>query len=167
MPYSGNVADLEVDRTVAAIRVAAFLERANRLSHRVDILGIGGARALLDDLQAERRGVLAIRLDVAIGVLAQRHAGLLRLENRAIVDVGEVHDVPDGEAGLILERAAQDVDGHERPEVADVPSRIGRQPARIHAHHVVARGAKGSSRRVSVLKRSMSGNAEFRVLNVE
>ena len=35
---------------------------------------VGGARRLLDRLEAERRRVLVKRRDVAIGVLAQRHA---------------------------------------------------------------------------------------------
>ncbi len=84
-------------------------------------------------------GVLAVRLHVAVGVLAKRHAGFLGFENRAIVHVGEVHDVADGEAGLVLQGAAEHVDGDERPEVPDVSAGVGGQPARVHAHQVVAR----------------------------
>ena len=139
----GKRRDLEVDRAVAAVSVAALLERANRLPHGFDILGIGGARAFFDDLEAKRRGVFPIRLDVAVGIFAQRHAGLLRFEDRAVVDVREIHHVADREAGLILERPAQHVDGDKRAEVADVPARIGREPARIHPHRVVARWSEG------------------------
>ena len=138
----GEGRDLEVDGPVAAIGVAALFERPDRLPHRLDVLGVGRARALFDDLETERRRVLAVRLDVAVGVLAQRHAGFLRLEDRAIVDVGEVHHVADVEAGLILQRAAQHVDGDKRPEVADVPAGVGRQPARVHPHEVVARAVR-------------------------
>ena len=134
----GKGRNLEVDGPVAAIGVSALFERPDRLPHRLDVLGIGGARALFDDLEAERRRILAVRLDVAVGVFAQRHAGFLRLEDRAVVDVGEVHDVPDVEAGLILQRAAEHVDGDKRPEVADVPAGVGRQPAGVHPHEVVA-----------------------------
>ncbi len=134
----GKGRNLEVDGPVAAIRVAARFERPDRLPHRLDVLGIGGARALFHDLEAKRRRILAVRLDVAVGVFAQRHAGLLRLEDGAVVDVGEVHDVPDVEAGLILQRAAQHVDGDKRPEVADVAAGIGGQPARVHPDGVVA-----------------------------
>ena len=142
LPVFRKRRDLEVDGTVAAIGVATFLERADRLPHRLDIRRISRSRAFLDDLQPERRCVLAIGVDVAVRVLAQRHASLLRLEDRPVVDVGEVHDVPDVEASLILERAAEDVDGHEGPEIPDVPSGVGRQPARVHAHEVLSQGRK-------------------------
>ncbi len=101
---------------------------------------VGGPRLLLGGLEPERRRVLAKRRDVAIGVLAQRHAGLVRFEDRAVVDVGEVHHVPHVEALLVLERPAQDVDGDERAEVADVAARVDGQAARIHADLVVAGG---------------------------
>ena len=58
----GERGDLEVDRPVASIGVPALFERADRLPHRLDVLGVGRARALLDGLQAERRGVLAVGL---------------------------------------------------------------------------------------------------------
>ncbi len=40
-------------------------------------------------------------------------------------------------AEQILQRAAQDVDADERPEVADVPARVDRQAAGVHADGVV------------------------------
>ena len=54
-------------------------------------------------------------------------------------------------AAQVLERAAQHVEAHERPEVADVPAGVDGEAARVHAHGVVASGANGSSWRVSVL----------------
>ena len=72
----------------------------------------------------------------AWSVARGRHVCLLRLEDRTIVDVGEVHHVPHAVAGLVLQRAAQDVQRHERPEVADVTAGIHGEPAGIHAHLV-------------------------------
>ena len=94
---------------------------------------VGRARILLHRLEAHRRRVLEVRRDVPIGVLAQRHAGLRRRVDRLVVHVREVHDVAHGVAFLVPQRAAQHVQADERPEVADVPARVHRQPARVHA----------------------------------
>ena len=133
--------DLEVDRPVAAVGVAVALERLDHVGHRRDVLVVGGARLLLDRLEAERRGVLAERGDELVRVLAQRHAGLLRLEDGAVVHVGVVHHVPHVVALLVLQRAAQHVERDEGAEVADVAARVDRQAAGVHADPVVP--AKG------------------------
>ena len=139
----GECRDLEIDRPIAPVGVAALFERANRLPHRLDVLGIGRARILLDDLQSQHRRIPEVGLDELIGVLAQRQPGLLRFEDRAIVDIGEVHHVTNREAGVILQRSPQDIDCHEGAKVADVAAGVGRQAARIHPHQIVARRGKG------------------------
>ena len=66
--------DLEVDRSVADVGVAVLLERADQVGHRLQVGLVGGARRLLDLLEAERARVLAEHRDVLIGVGAQLHA---------------------------------------------------------------------------------------------
>ena len=116
--------------------MAVLLERLDHAGHRRDV--IGGARRVLDRLEAERRGVLLERVDELLRVLAQRLAGLHRLDDRPIVDVGVVAHLLHGVA-VELERAAQDVERDERAEVADVAARIHGQAARVHAHGLALR----------------------------
>jgi hypothetical protein len=59
-----------------------------------------------------------------------------------VVHVGEVHDVVHLVAGHVLQRAAQHVHAHERPEVADMPARIDGQAAGVHPHGLSARRNK-------------------------
>ena len=132
--------DLEVDRAVAPVGMSVLLERLDRVGHRGEILGISGARILFHRLEPECRRVLPEEIDVAIGVFAQRHACLLGLEDRPIVNVGEVHHLAYGIARLVCERAAEDVERDEGSEVADVPARVHRQAARVHPHGIVVCG---------------------------
>ena len=81
---------------------------------------------------------LAKAFDELLRVLAQRPAGLHRLGDRAVVDVGVVAHLRDAMA-LGLERAAQHVEGDERAEVADVSARVDREAARVHPHVVAHR----------------------------
>ena len=131
--------DLEIDRPVALVGVAVLLERPDELRHRIEVLLVGRARPLFDVFEPQRARVFEKRVDPLIRVLAQRHAGLLRSGDRAIVDVREVHDVPDLVVFEVSQRAPQHVDGNERPEVADVAAAVHREPARVHADEVVLR----------------------------
>ena len=99
---------------------------------------VGRARRELDRLEPERGRVLLERLDELLRVLAQRLSRLHRLDDGAIVHVGVIADLLHGVA-LGLERAAQHVERDERPEVADVPARVDRQPARVHADGLALR----------------------------
>ena len=93
----------------------ARFERADHIGHRAQVLLVGGARVLFDLFQTERGRVLAEGgMNPALGVLAQRHAGLLRFDDGLIVDVGEVDDVAHVVAELVLQDATQDVDGRRR-----------------------------------------------------
>jgi hypothetical protein len=142
LAVSGERRDLEVDRAVAAIGVPVRLERLDRIAHRGDVGVVRGAGILLVFLEAERRRVLHERVDVAAGVLAQRQAGLLRFEDGPVVDVGEVHHLADVVAGLVLQRAAQDVERDERPEIADVAAGVGGEAARVHADEIASGGCE-------------------------
>ena len=88
---------------------------------------------------AELIGVLAKRRDPLLGVVAQRHAGLLRTGDRLVVDVGVVDDLAHLVAAEVLQRAPQHVDADEGAEVADVRARVDRRAAGVHADGVVAR----------------------------
>ena len=94
---------------------------------------------LLDLLEPERARVLAERGDELVGVLAQRHARLLRPGDGPVVDVGEVHHLPDAVPALVLQRAAQHVEADEGPEVPDVAAVVDREAAGVHADRVVAK----------------------------
>ena len=130
--------DLEIDRAVGRVGVPPLAERVDHVGHRLQVLVVGGARRVLDRLDAERQRVLAKRLDVLVGVLAQRQARLRGAGDRLVVHVGEVHDVVHLVAGHVLQRAAQHVHAHEGAEVADVAAGVDGQAARVHAHGVVA-----------------------------
>ena len=63
LAVAGQRRNLEVDRAVAAVGMAVALERLDRLPHRLDVLGIRGARILFDRLEPEGGGVLLERGD--------------------------------------------------------------------------------------------------------
>ena len=77
-----------------------------------------------------------------VGVGAQVHARFLRAENRLVVHVGEVDDLPHVVAQEIFEGTPEHIDADKRPEVADVAARIDREPARVQAHRVACRRRK-------------------------
>ena len=129
--------DLEIDGSVALVRVTVLLERAHELRHRLEVLFVGRARPLFHVLEPERARILEERVDPLVRVLAQRLPRLLRSRNRAIVDVGEVDDLTDVVVLEMPKRPAQHVDGEERAEVADVPTGVHREPARVHADEIV------------------------------
>ena len=97
--------------------------------HAVDVLG--GAGHLLRALDAQGVHVLKKGLLEVGRVLADGHAGGGGVADDLVVDVGDVHDVVDGDAEQ-LEGAAENVDLQEGAEVADVAV-------------VVDRGAAGST----------------------
>ena len=109
------------------------------LGHRAQVGFVGRARRLLGRLEPERRGVLAERGDVLVGVLAQRHAGgfcapaIVRSSTSVKFITWCTREAAD-----VVQRAAQHVEADERPEVADVAAVVDRETARVHAHGVVA-----------------------------
>ena len=125
----GEGRNLEVDRAIALVGMAVLLERLDHPGHRRNV--IGGARRELHRLEAQRGGVLLERLDELLRVFAQRLARLHRLDDRPIVHVGVIADLLHRVA-LGLERAAEDVQRDERPEISDVPPRVHGEAARVH-----------------------------------
>ncbi len=112
-------------------------ERGDRLPHPRNVLVVCGTRHLLGRFEAEGRGVFAEGFDVAPGVFTQRHPRLLRLGNRTVVHVGEIHDVAHAESRFGLERAPQHVADDEGAEIADVAARVHGQPTAVHPDGVV------------------------------
>ena len=129
----------------------ARLELLDHRDHRAQVGFVGRAGILLRRLEAHRRGVFEKRRDVLVGVVVQRHAGLLRGVNRLVVDVREVHDLPDLVALLVAQRASQDVEADERAEVADVAAGVDRQPAAVHPDRPAVGRGEGFFGRVRVL----------------
>src|SRR5581483_2960649 len=103
---------------------------------------VGGTRRFLDLLEAECPGSLPKRRDVLVRVRPQVHAGPLGAENRAVVDVGEVHHLAHAVPQQVLQRAAQDVDAHKGPEVADVAASVHGEAAGVHTDRVAHRGGE-------------------------
>ena len=62
-----------------------------------------------------------------------------------VVDVGVIHHLTDLVAAQVFQRAAQDVEAHERPEVSDVRARIHGGPAAIDPTRPSCCGVNGSS----------------------
>ena len=154
----GQRRDLEVDRAVAAVGVAVA-RRAPRSCRPSPAGSPRRSRAAFSSTGSRPSAarVLAERGDVLVGVLAQRHAGLLRAGDRPVVDVGEVHHVAhvDSRPGT-SSVAAQHVDADEGAEVADVAARVDGQAARVHPHGVVARRARTPPRGGSACCRGAS-----------
>ena len=135
----GKGRNFVVDGSVGRIGVAVALERLDHAGHRRDV--IGRARRVLDRLEAECRRVALEGLDELLRMFAQRLPRLQGFRDGSIVDVGVVAHLPDGIA-FELERAPQDIERDERAEVADVATRVHRQPARVHPHRLAIRGGK-------------------------
>ena len=134
--------DLVVGGPLAAVGVAGALERLDDAGHRLQVRLVGGARALLNRLEAERLGILEECGDPLVGVLAQRHAGLLRPGDRAVVHVGEVRHLADVPAHVVLQRAAEDVAADEGAEVADVRAVVDGGATGVHPHRSPVGGRK-------------------------
>ena len=142
LPVVGHGRDLEIDGSVADVGMAVPGERLDQIRHRAKIRLVGRARVLFDLLEAERAGILTKGLDVLLGVRTEIHPGLLRTDDRAIVDIGEVHHMMKIVAEQVLQRPAQHVDANEGAEIADMAARVDRRTARVHPHGVAARRSK-------------------------
>ena len=139
--------DPEVDRSVGRVRVAARLERAG--SSRPS--RAGSPRRSRAGSPRPARGPAPPRPRETPRCTdrctrAASTPAFARRVDRLVVDVGEVHDLADRVALLVLQRAAQHVEADERPEVADVPARVDRQAARVHADGLAVGGRESSSR---------------------
>jgi len=135
-------ADLEVDGSVAAIRVAVLLEREHHVAHRPHVQVVGRPRRFFGCFDAERGGILAEGANPLFGVLAQRHLRRLRARDRLVVDVGVVDHLSNVMPGVVPQRAAEHVEADERPEIADVATGVDGEAAGVHPDGVVAQRSK-------------------------
>ena len=76
------------------------------------------------------------------GVVGDGEVGGGGVADDLVVDVGDVHDVVDGDA-LLAEEAAEDVDVEEGAEVADVAVVVDGGAAAVHAERGRADGGEG------------------------
>ena len=96
----------------------------------------GGAhqRGLLD---ADHGGIFEKCLLILRGVLLHADAVAGGVADDLVVDVGDVHDVAHG-VSTLPEKSAQQVDGDEGAEVADVSVVVDGGAAGVHADFAVA-----------------------------
>ncbi len=102
----------------------------------------GGAGDVLGVLDVERVEVFEEGALVAGGVLGDGDAGGGGVADDLVVDVGDVHDVIDGDS-LLADEAAEDVDVEEGAEVADVAVVVDGGAAAVHAQRGRADGGEG------------------------
>ncbi len=112
-------------------------EALDERDHAVDVFG--GASNVFGALNVEGFHVFEKGLLVAGAVLADGLAGGGGIADDLVVDVGDVHDVVEGEA-VEAGGAAQDVDMQEGAEVADVAVVVDGGAATIEAEGVTVRG---------------------------
>ena len=113
---------------------------------------------VLGALDAKGVGVFEEGAFEAVGVVGDGDAGRSSVADDLVVDVGDVHDVLDGDA-LLEEEAAEDVDMEEGAEVADVAVVVDGGAAAVHAEYGLADGGEG-------LGFSAEGVEEFEVCHV-
>ena len=115
---------------VGGVRVALVDEP---LHHRDDLRDVlGRARLVVAERHAERRAVLVVGADEALGQRLHRLAVLLRALDDLVVDVGDVADERDVVAGR-QQVAAHDVEHDQHARVAEVAVVVDRDAADVHA----------------------------------
>jgi len=82
---------------------------------------------------AECRGVLVHGLDVALGQVAEGLVTLRRAGQDLVVDVSDIADIGDIEAGP-FQVAVHDVEHHQHARMAQVAEVVDGHTAHVHAH---------------------------------
>jgi hypothetical protein len=82
-------------------------------------------------LHFQRFEILEERLLESSRIFADGNAGLRCVADDLVVHIGNIHHVPDGNAGE-TQKTAQHVDLQKRAEVADVAVVVNRGPAGVH-----------------------------------
>ncbi len=103
---------------------------------------LGGVGDVLGALNAEGVGVFEEGPLEAVSVVCDGKADGGGVADDLVVDVGDVHDVLDGDTSL-EEDAAEDVDVEEGAEVADVAVVVDGGAAAVHAQSWIAYGSEG------------------------
>ena len=130
----------EVDVAVRFVCVALFDKLLDDVDDGVDFV----RRARVDGraADAERVGVGVVFGDVFLRELGDGDAHLVRAVYHLVVDVGEVLHVGDFVAHA-LKVAAEDVEEHEGPRVADVEEVVDGRAADVEAHLAGLDGDEG------------------------
>ena len=127
--------DLEIDRTVFALVRDALLhqlrDERNHLGNVVRRRGIDLRRLDVELLKVSEERVL-----VRFRERGQRHTLRVRPANRLVVDVRQVHHLPDLHA-VELDNASEDILERIGAEVADVREIVDRRSAGVKANRVV------------------------------
>ena len=113
-------------------------ELGDELGHFRNVFGSVHENRLFD---SDHSGIFEKCLLVFRRVLLHADAISRRVANDLVVYVGNIHDVPDRITALPQE-PAQQIDGDECAEVANMPVIVDGRAAGIHAHFRVAEGAK-------------------------
>jgi len=128
----GKLGDGEIHRAVVApVGEIALQEAADERDHRLDVLG--GPRVDVRPPDPEVFAILVKGVDVLLDVLAERSTARARRGDRAVVHVGQVHDVED----LVVQRleiAPQEIFEEKGPKIPDVGEVPYRGPAGVHRH---------------------------------
>ena len=138
--------DLEVDRSVAPVRVTVLVEPCrDHARHRLDV-GFGSVARRASSSTGSRPIVRESSRKASMNcVVCGRRSMpcLLRTGNGPVVHVREIHHLPHAEATEMPQRPTKHVHAHERPKVSDVAARVHGKPARVHADGVVLAWRKG------------------------
>ena len=139
LPYCGKLGDAEIVRTVVgAISESLVNQLRDEVRHLRNMLGGAHQRGLLN---ADHRGIFEKCLLILRSVLLHAHAVTRRVADDLVVDVGDVHDVAHGVSAL-PKKSAQQVDGDEGAEIADVAVVVNGGAAGVHANFALANRAE-------------------------
>ena len=141
LPYSGKRAMRKYQRAVLGL--VGDVLGGEVLDERDHLRNAGGGvRDVLRVLDAEGVEVLEEGALEFGGVFGDGDAGGGGVADDLVVDVGDVHDVVDGDA-LLAEDAAEHVDVEEGAEVADVAVVVDGGAAAVHAQRGCADWGEG------------------------
>ncbi len=138
----GEAGDAEVPAAVFDLVGDVFGgEALDERDHLGDV--VGGAGDLFGALDGEGVHVFEEGLFVFRGCSRSMvEVGRCGVADDLVVDVGDVHDVADGDA-VLLEDAAKEIDVEEGAEVADVAVVVDGGAAGVHAEGLVVRRREG------------------------
>ena len=129
--------DAEVGRAAGLVGMAGLRDAPDQLDHLRNVVRRRGHD--FGPLQAEQLAVLEERVDVLLGVLADRHASRRRGGDDLVLDIGDVHHMPQLPAAL-PHVPPQDVLERKRAQVSDVDEVVNGWAARVYAGAVAFGG---------------------------